>query len=426
MTTQTIDKQHPETVRIRINRDWRWAISSLAMGVFAWLMVPFATGASHVTFKDATTWFNIPELVLPGRLTIVVLALVCTAGAAYCTFATIKIGKAPAWLAGIIGTLFIVALLVFVSTGSSDRHLPVMSLLSSTLALGVPLVFGALSGLVCERTGIINIAIEGQLLMGAFLGAVVASTSGSVYAGLLGAPLAGMLLAALLALFTIRYRVDHIIVGVVLNMLALGITSFLFGSWLRPNEDTLNHPTELPKLPIPLLCDIPVIGPLLFKQNLLVYLMYLIVIGLNFALFHSRWGLRSRACGEHPRAADTVGVKVNLYRWRNTLLGGALAGLGGAAFTIGSGLAFTKDISAGNGFIALAAMILAKWNPVGALCTALLFAFSTALGYTMQSLGSSIPNEFLLMIPYIVTILAVAGFVGKVRPPAMEGKPYPL
>ena len=242
----------------------------------------------------------------------------------------------------------------------------------------------------------------------------------------MGAPIAGALVAVLLALFTVKYRVDHIIVGVVLNMLVVGLTSFLYSTWLKFNENTLNRPMPLKSLAIPVLSDIPIIGPVLFKQSLLVYLMYLAVIVLNFALFRSRWGLRSRACGEHPKAADTVGINVNLYRWRNVLRGGALAGLGGAYFTVGAGLAFSKDMAAGNGFIALAAMILGKWNPKGAVAASLLFGFATALGYVMQSVNSPIPTDFLLMIPYIVTILAVAGFVGRVRPPAMEGKPYPL
>jgi simple sugar transport system permease protein len=277
---------------------------------------------------------------------------------------------------------------------------------------------------VCERSGVINIAIEGQLLFGAFLGAVVASVAGSAWWGLIGAPIAGMALAALLALFTIKYRADHIIIGVVLNMLALGVTSFLYSTVLK-NNPGLNQTLSLDKIGIPVLKDIPVIGPVLFNQTILVYLMYVAVAVLQFMVFNSRWGLRMRASGEHPRAADTVGIAVNRIRWHNVLLGGALAGLGGAFFTINQGLAFSKDMAAGNGFIALAAMILGRWNPTGALAASLLFGFATNLGAVMQAVGADIPSQFLLMIPYLVTILAVAGFVGAVRAPAMEGKPYP-
>ncbi|MGO1292386.1 MAG: ABC transporter permease, partial [Brevibacterium linens] len=159
-------------------------------------------------------------------------------------------------------------------------------------------------------------------------------------------------------------------------------------------------------------------------QNILVYIMYVVVIALQIFVFRSKWGLRMRAVGEHPKAADTVGIKVNFTRVRNTLLAGAIAGLGGAFFTVGSGLAFGKEMSAGQGYIALAAMILGKWNPKGALLAALLFGFSKSLGNTLQSIGTPVANELLLMLPYIVTVFAVAGFVGRVRPPAAEGVPY--
>jgi len=178
---------------------------------------------------------------------------------------------------------------------------------------------------VCERSGIINIAIEGQLLAGAFLGVVVGSLAGSPWVGLIGAPIAGMLVAVLLALFTIKYRADHIVVGVVLNMLVLGVTSFLFSTLLKDSPQ-VNQALKLPVIGIPVLKDIPVIGPVLFNQTILVYLMYIAVVVLQFMVFNSRWGLRMRASGEHPRAADTVGIRVNRIRWQNVILGGALAG----------------------------------------------------------------------------------------------------
>lgn len=412
--------------KVKLRRDWRWPISTWIMALLTVVMGFTAHGAAVVSFQGATNWFPVGNVAFPAQITILVLALLCAVGAAADTWMMLQRGKAPGWLAGLTAMFFIMALLLFVVAGREGSVMPLVSLMQSTLALAIPLVFGSMSGLTCERTGVINIAIEGQLLFGAFLAAVVASATSSAYLGLIGAVIAGMLVAVLLALFTVKYRVDHIIVGVVLNMLVLGLTSFLYSTWLKFNEETLNRPMPLNKLAIPVLSDIPVLGPVLFHQSLLVYLMYLVVILLNIAIFHSRWGLRSRACGEHPKAADTVGIKVNLYRWRNVLLGGALAGLGGAYFTVGAGLSFTKDMAAGNGFIALAAMILGKWNPKGAVAASLLFGFATALGYVMQSVNSPIPTEFLLMIPYVVTILAVAGFVGRVRPPAMEGKPYPM
>lgn len=411
---------------VKMHRDWRWVISMAVMAVAVLLMMAEGLGKTSVlSMARATGWFEIPNLEVPAGIVICVMAVVVLAMFWWGLSLTVRRGKTPGWMAAVAGLAFVIALLVFAVAGREGSVLPIVSLLQSTLALSIPLVFGSLSGVVCERTGVINIAIEGQLLFGAFAAAVVATASGFSYVGLIGAPLAGALVSVLLALFTIKYRVDHIIVGVVLNMLVLGLTSFLYSTWLKNNEATLNKAMPLPNLKIPVLADIPIIGPVLFDQSLLVYLMYLIAGLLGFALFRTRWGLRTRACGEHPKAADTVGIKVNLYRWGNVLLGGALAGLGGAYFTIGAGLAFSKDMAAGNGFIALAAMILGKWHPKGAVAASLLFGFATALGYLMQSVNSPIPSEFLLMIPYLVTILAVAGFVGKVRPPAAEGKPYP-
>jgi simple sugar transport system permease protein len=330
---------------------------------------------------------------------------------------------APGWLHVVVGLSLVLAFLTYVGAGRSTV-IPMISLLAGALALSVPLVFGAMSGLICERSGIINIAIEGQLLFGAFAAAVVASAAGSGYAGLVAAPIAGALVGAVLAWFAVSYRVNQIIVGVVLNTLIIGLTGFLFSTVLSDDKALWNTRMPLPRLRIPVLAEIPVLGSVLFNQTILVYLMYVLVVALQFMLFRSRWGLRTRAVGEHPKAADTVGIKVNRTRVWNTILGGAVAGLGGAFFTVGSGLAFGREMSAGNGFIALAAMILGKWNPKGAVLAALLFGFSKNLGNVLSSIGSGVPSELLLMLPYVITILAVAGFVGKVRPPAAEGIPY--
>ena len=231
-------------------------------------------------------------------------------------------------------------------------------------------------------------------------------------------------MAIVLVFFAVRYWVDQIIIGVVLNVLVVGLTSFFFSTVLSDNPGQWNRSMRLPALPVPVLSDIPIIGPVLFNQNILVYLMYILVAVLQIALFNSKWGLRLRAIGEHPRAADTVGINVNRGRVLNTIMAGAIAGLGGAFFTIGSGLAFGKEMTAGQGYIALAAMILGKWNPRGALMAALLFGFAKNLGNSLSAIGSPIPPDLLLMLPYIVTIFAVAGFVGKVRAPAAEGIPY--
>lgn len=404
---------------------WRFPIAAGVMAILTVLLGVYAKGESVFSLANASDWVQLSDVHMNSRPVIWVLAIIALACAAGSIIQAIRRDRFVGMLTGLAGTAFVLAFLVWAVAGRTGSTMPVVQLLQGSVAFAVPLILGALSGVVCERSGTINIAIEGQLLAGAFLGALVGSLTDSPLLGMILAPIAGVLVSLLLGLFTIKYRVDHIIVGVVLNMLILGLTSFLYSSWLAQDPGRLNRATKLNSIPIPVLSEIPIIGPVFFKQSILVYLMYIIVIGLQFMLFRSRWGLRLRACGEHPKAADTVGIKVNRTRWRAVMLGGALAGLGGAFFSIGLGLAFTKNMSAGNGFIALAAMILGRWNPKGAVAAAAIFGFATNLGFIMQGLNDTIPYEFLLMIPYVVTILAVAGFVGAVRPPAMEGKPYP-
>ncbi|MBV7364158.1 ABC transporter permease [Actinomycetaceae bacterium TAE3-ERU4] len=388
------------------------------------LMAFGSKGYSVMSFQGATSWFAIPDLTLPAAATSWGLGIAAALFTAYAWKITLDRKPVAGWILGLVALFFVLSFLVWTVAGKTESVMPVVSLLVGGLTLAVPLIFGSLSGVICERSGVINIAIEGQLLFGAFMGCAVASIAGNAYVGLLGSLFAGALVGVLLALFTIKFRTDHIIVGVVLNMLVLGLTSFLFSTVLKQHPEW-NAPMPLGKIPLPLLKDIPVIGPVFFNQSILVYLAYLAVIGLQFAIFNTRWGLRTRACGEHPKAADTVGIKVNKLRWMNVIAASALAGLGGAFFTLGQSLAFAKDMTAGNGFIALAAMILGRWNPRGALGAALLFGFATNLASVMQSVGSPLPAEFMLMLPYAVTVLAVAGFVGAVRAPAAEGKPYP-
>jgi simple sugar transport system permease protein len=293
-----------------------------------------------------------------------------------------------------------------------------------TVGLSVPLIFGALGGVISERVGVVNVAIEGQLLAGAFASAVVASISQQPIAGLLAATIAGVLVSFILAAFSIKYIVDQVIVGVVLNVLVIGLTSFLFSKVLAPNAALLNSPPRFPRLPIPLLSEIPILGPVLFRQTIIVYIMYIAVAAVWFALFKTKWGLRLRSVGEHPQAADTVGINVNRTRFWNVSLAGAIAGFGGAYFTLGSVGAFNKEMTAGAGFIALAAVIFGRWDPIRATFAALLFGFASNLQNVLSIIGSPVPSEFMLMLPYLVTIFAVAGLVGQVRGPAASGKPY--
>jgi simple sugar transport system permease protein len=299
----------------------------------------------------------------------------------------------------------------------------VVGLLQNSIALSVPLVLGALAGVMCERSGVSIVAIEGPMLAGAGAAALVGSLA-ATWVGLFGALAAGAFMGVLLALFSIRYLVNQVVLGVVLNVLAAGLTGFLFDAFMSTNSAKYNTPGVLGEIDIPLLHSIPIVGPLLFEANIVVYLTYVLIIGVDVALFRTRWGLRTRAIGEHPKAADTVGIKVLALRYRNVLIGSAIAGLGGAYFTIGSVGGFDKNITSGNGFIALAAVIFGRWSPRGATAAALLFGFAIALQVNLSINTHAIPSYFLAMLPYVATIIAVAGLVGKVRAPAADGEPY--
>jgi simple sugar transport system permease protein len=316
---------------------------------------------------------------------------------------------------------FVISLLCWAYAGSAIP-LNVVNLLQSTMNLSIPLVLGALAGCMCERSGVINIAIEGQLLLGAFSAAVVASTFG-LWLGLLTGSLAGGLLGALLAVFAIRFLADQIILGVVLNVLAAGLTGYLNDRILVSRPD-LNSGLTFNAVKIPVLGDIPIIGAIFFDSTIFLYIMYVMIVLVQVALFSTRWGLRVRAVGEHPTAADTVGIRVLATRYRNVILGGLIAGIGGAYLTVGSVGTFTKDMSSGLGYIALAAMIFGRWTPLGATAAALLFGFANSLQATLSTINVPIPSYILLMAPYAATIVAVAGLVGRVRAPAADGKPY--
>lgn len=315
-------------------------------------------------------------------------------------------------------------ILSFLCWSASGKFIPFTGLLQGALMLSVPLIFGSMSGLLCEKSGVINIAIEGQLLAAAFISGIIASLTQNSIWGLIAAPFAGALISLLLAVFAIRYAVDQVIIGFVINVLVIGFTGFIYTELLIPYEDKWNSGPSFSSIAIPLLSKIPIIGPVLFNQTIIVYFMYIIVIAIQVALFKTKWGLRTRAVGEMPIAADSVGVNVNRLRFWNVMLAGFVAGIGGAYFTIGSVGGFTKQMTAGAGFIALAGLIFGKWTPKGAVIAALFFGFADNLQGTLTIIGVSIPSEFMLMVPYVATIIAVSGVVGRVRAPAADGIPY--
>jgi ABC-type uncharacterized transport system permease subunit len=368
---------------------------------------------------------HVPDLVLPARLTAVVLGLVVM------TLGLWQIARgfsrrSSRWVITVTVLCFVVTFLCWAVTGASGSKIDLIGLLQNTIATAVPLILGALAGVLCERSGVINVAIEGQMLAGAWAGALVGTLAHNLGAGVVAALLAGGVMGLLLAVFSIRYLVNQVVLGVVLNVLALGLTGFVYDALMQPHQDSLNNPKVFSPIAVPVLSDIPVLGPLLFDANLIVYLTYLLIVVVDVALFRTRWGLRTRAVGEHPRAADTVGINVLAMRYRNVVTGGAVAGLAGAYLTIGAVGAFSKNISSGKGFIALAAVIFGGWSPRAAIGAALLFGFSDALGTVLSftSTPVTIPSNLLAMLPYLATLLAVAGLVGRVRAPAADGEPY--
>ena len=328
-----------------------------------------------------------------------------------------------------VALIFVMAFLVWAARGDS---LNLTSLLRSSLLRAVPIALAGLSGVICERCAVINIGIEGMMLTGAFIAAMMGSVGANVLEwsftmsqvlGLLSGVASGALLGLLLAVLAVRFKIDQIIAGTAINILATGITSFL-SARIMSEFTFLNNPGIMPPVSIPLLARIPVIGPALFEQNLLVYLMAILLTGSHVILLYTVWGLRTRAVGEHPRAADTLGIDVFKNRYVNVTVGGMVGGLAGAFLILGSVGRFDELMTAGKGFIGLAAMIFGNWMPFGAFGAATIFGFADALQTKLAILQVPIPSQFLLMTPYLVTIVALAGVVGEAIPPAADGEPY--
>jgi len=399
-------------------------VFAVVTGLFLLLLVLGSRpGDVRFRFSSEDDLVRIPDVAVDGMT----VAWVCVVFAVMATVAAVAYVRAsrrvPAWLSMLFAVSLLVAFLSWAGAGSA-RDFSVVRLIGGAVLLAVPLVLGALGGVIGERAGVVNIAIEGQLLAGAFSAAIAGSLTDSPVAGLFAAVLAGMLVALVLGVFTITYRVDQVIVGVVLNVLVVGLTSFFYSEVLVPNADRLNETTRFSNIAIPGLSSIPVIGPALFNQSILVYIVYLTIPTVWFALYRTRWGLRVRAVGEHPQAADTVGIKVARTRYRAVLIAGGIVGMGGAFYTVVSVSSFGKEMTAGAGYIALAAVIFGKWDPVRATWAALLFGFASNLKDALSLVGAPVPSQFMLMLPYVVTLLAVAGLVGRSRAPAADGTPY--
>ncbi len=321
---------------------------------------------------------------------------------------------------GVVVAFFVFSFLVWASAGKS---LNLSGMLSAAVLLAVPVILGAFSGVLSERAGVVNIAIEGMMLMAAMVGALVGSVTQSIWWGLLGAILSSVLLALVHGVLSIKYKINQIISGTVINIFSTGMTSYLSSKFMQTYQH-LNNPPIFPRIPIPLLADIPIIGPLFFNTNLFVYLTFILLIVIQVALFYTRWGLRLRSVGEHPKAADTLGINVIRTRYMAVLLSGMVAGIGGAFFTLGSVGRFDEMMTAGKGFIGLAAMIFGNWSPIGAFLAGLLFGFADSVATKLSILGTGIPTQFMAMAPYLTTMIVLAGLVGRGQTPAADGEPY--
>jgi simple sugar transport system permease protein len=419
VSTATVEELTEATAPTRFwNRQRRLGVALVGLGLVGALM--FGSLAPSLPAR-----FTLSEdekgaaLEINGQLGAILFGLVAIAAGA-----ALLIGVARRWSTTLLGLGIVGFVLSFLCWQVAGKFMPLVDTAGGSLELALPLILGALAGVLCERSGVVNVAIEGQFLMGAFGAALVGTMAASVWAGVLTAAVGGVLIAAMLAVLAIRYLVDQVVVGIVLNLFALGVTGFLYERLMQPQAQLYNEPPRMPSWTVPVLSDIPVLGPVLFDTNLLVYVAIALVVVIHFALARTRWGLRTRAVGEHPTAADTVGIRVRGLRYTNVLLGGVIAGLGGAFFTLVATASFNKNMTSGAGFIALAALIFGRWTPIGALGAALFFGFAQKLATYLSAIGSPVPSQFLNMLPYIATIVAVAGLVGRVRAPAADGRPY--
>ena len=372
----------------------------------------------YATFRLSrpTDPFALPNLILPAHSFIGIAALLIA------FFGGRIIIKAPKKFTLFIALSFFLAIAAFLVWATAGKSFSLTGMLQATVVRAVPIALAAMAGILCERVAVINIGIEGMLLAGAFAGALFGSIFGNFF-GLILAVLVGGFFGFILAALVVTFRVDQIIAGVAINIFVLGITSFLTSHLLKSNPE-LNDAPVFKSINLPVLGDIPVLGPVLFKQNIFVYFSIFIVIISTYYLFKTAYGLRARAVGEHPKAAETLGISVLKTRFHHVIMGGMIAGFGGAWFTLGSVGRFDEGMTGGRGFIGLAAMIFGRWHPVGALFAALIFGFADSLQQKLAILRTPIPSEFLAMAPYLVTIIVVAGIVGNAKPPQAIGQAY--
>ena len=420
-TTTSTSTFHKTLVRESPVRQRVMGILFIVLALAIWFF--FARGIN----PETTTSFGLSTFsarvqldnwVLPSLSTLYILAVVCA------ILGGIQLARGfkrntNLVLAIVVG-FFVFGFLTWAAAGKS---LNLVGLLNTTLSKAVPITMGALSGILCERAGVVNIAIEGMMLSGAMVSALVGSVTQNAWIGLFAGVATGALMALIHGVLSIKYKTNQIVSGTVINIFATGLTSYISAKFLQ-RYAALNTPPTFGAVAIPGLSDIPILGEILFVNNVFIYAMFVFLIVLQIALFQTRWGLRVRAVGEHPKAADTLGIDVIKTRYMSVLLGGMMAGFAGAYFTLGSAGRFDEVMTAGRGFIGLAAMIFGNWTPVGAFGAGLLFGFADSLAARIAILGIPIPSQFLLMAPYIATMVVLAGVIGRAHVPAADGIPY--
>lgn len=385
--------------------------------IIAWSLAPDADLVSTFRLSRPGDRFMLGDLVVPAAPFI----YAATGAMAFLGARQFLRGGAR-WTSISLGIGLTFAVMAFLAWATAGKAFSLTGMLQATMVRAVPIALGGLAGVLSERVAVVNIAIEGMLLAGAFTGALIGSLMGGV-SGLVAAVAIGGLFGFILAALVVTYRMDQIIAGVVINLFVLGLTSYVSSQVFQEYRD-LNNAPVFRAVKIPFLGDIPVIGPMFFNQNLFVYGALIMVGVATYYLFYTRLGLRARAVGENPRAADTLGINVYRTRYINVTLAGMVAGFGGAWFTLGAVGRFDEGMTGGRGYIGLAAMIFGRWHPLGALAAALVFGFADSLQQKLALLQTPIPSEFLAMAPYIATIIVVAGLVGRAKPPAADGKPY--
>lgn len=376
------------------------------------LMTKFVMTPGGITRGVMKDW------IIPSQMTLMILIGFCLVIGIYQLVRGFR-----QWTNIVLGLIVASFIFCFLTWSAAGKSLNLGGMLSSAVLLSVPIVLAAFSGVLAERAGVTNIAIEGMMLMGAMVGALIGSVTNSAILGLVGAIAGGAVLSWLHGVLSIKYKINQIVSGTVINIFSTGMTSFISQKFLQVYQN-LNEPPMFTRIPIPGLADIPLLGPLFFNTNIFVYAMFIFLFVLQVALFSTKWGLRVRSVGEHPKAADTLGINVFRTRYINVLLSGCMAGFAGGFYTLGSVGRFDEEMTAGKGFIGLAAMIFGNWTPIGSMAAGFLFGFSDSLGSKLSLIGSNIPPQIMAMLPYVATMIVLAGVVGKGHTPAADGEPY--